>query len=431
MRDSGTGEGRLGAGDILDGRYQLLRDLGQGAAGIVFEARHLFTGRSVAVKIVVPSAESGDVPALRARLQREGRALASVRHPGVVDVLDGGIAPDGTPYLVMEMLEGRTLEGLLAARTRLSIQNTVAVALQLCDALAAAHRVGIVHRDVKPGNIIVLRDADGHERVKLLDFGIAKINKPGEAKLTGSGALIGTPAYMSPEQLLALDDVDHLSDVYAVGVTMFECLSGTMPYRGNYPQVLLDATGDQPPPSLRSVATHVPEALVLVVDQALAKPRMSRFGSAQELAAAIEAAVSGAERRTTLLGPPPLPPRDRGRALAEDPRRRAERAPYNTPVRIVFPGGASDGRTEDISEGGLLVLSRAECIADQHVAVRFALPVEGKVASVEAVVRWVRARRPSDGPGGRAIGLEFVDLPPSVRASIAQYVSLMADRNQA
>jgi len=420
----------FGTGDILDGRYQLLRDLGRGAAGAVFEARHLFTGRFVAVKVVAPGNRMGDPSELRARLQREGQAMSSIRHPGVVEVLDGGVTLDGVSYLVMEMLEGRTLEGLLAARTKLTVQATAAIALQLCDALAAVHQAGIVHRDVKPSNIILLRDRDGREHIKLVDFGIAKMDEPGGDKLTGVGAIIGTPAYMSPEQLLALDDVDHTSDIYAVGVTMFECLSGTMPYTGNYPQVLLGATGEAPPPSVRSVSAEVPLGLVLVVDRAIAKSRTARFSTVQELADAIQTALPDATRSTTLLGPPPVP---RPELRVEEQRRRAKRAPYNTPLQLVLAGSQSrsiDGRSEDISEGGILFLSHADCPTDQRVSARFALPMEGKVISVDAHVRWVRAA-PGHAHGIRAIGLEFVDLPPAVRASIAQYVGLMADRNQA
>jgi serine/threonine-protein kinase len=416
----------LEAGDVLDGRYQLLRDLGRGAAGVVFEAKHLFTGRFAAVKVVAAKPGPPSVAELRARLQREGQALASIRHPGVVEVLDGGVTHDGASYLVMEMLEGRTLEGLLAARTRLSVQDAAAVALQLCDALAAVHQAGIVHRDVKPSNIIVMRDTDDHERVKLVDFGVAKMEQPGDDKLTGAGAVIGTPAYMSPEQLLALDDVDHRSDVYAVGATLFECLAGAVPYAGNYPQVLLAATGEQPSPSVRSVNADVPLPVALVVDRAIAKSRDSRFSSVHELGGALAAAMPGA-RTTRLLGPPPLPRQEH----AAVQRRRAVRAPYNTPVQLVLRGRQSptmDGRTEDISEGGILVLSRDGCAADQRVAVRFALPMEGKIASVEADVRWVRA---SPALGICAMGLAFVDLPAPVRTSIAAYVGLMADHNQA
>jgi serine/threonine protein kinase len=419
----------LAPGDILDGRYQLLRDLGRGAAGVVFEARHLFTGRFVAVKMLAPGALPSNLAELRARLQREGEAMASVRHPGVVDVLDGGVAIDGASYVVMEMLEGRTLQGLLAARMRLSTENTAALAIQLCGALAAVHDAGIVHRDVKPSNIIVVRDKGGLERAKLVDFGLAKVDTPGGEKLTAAGMAVGTPAYMSPEQLLALDDVDHTSDIYAVGVTMFECLSGFMPYSGTYAQVVLGATSDAPPPSVRAANADVPEALAHVVERAIAKSRASRFSSARELAVAIEAAVTGATRPTTLLGPPPLPKR----ALEAQQSRRTRRAPYNTPAELVRRGArapAVEGRTEDISEGGMLVLSQSEFAVHERVAVRLALPITGTVVSIEAQVRWARTA-PKLARGARATGLEFVDLPDVARAAIAKYVSVMAARNQA
>jgi hypothetical protein len=207
---------------------------------------------------------------------------------------------------------------------------------------------------------------------------------------------------------------------------MFECLAGAVPYAGNYPQVLLAATGEQPSPSVRSVNADVPLPVALVVDRAIAKSRDSRFSSVHELGGALAAAMPGA-RTTRLLGPPPLPRQEH----AAVQRRRAVRAPYNTPVQLVLRGRQSptmDGRTEDISEGGILVLSRDGCAADQRVAVRFALPMEGKIASVEADVRWVRA---SPALGICAMGLAFVDLPAPVRTSIAAYVGLMADHNQA
>src|SRR5215472_4938925 len=135
-------------GDVIDHRYELRRDLGRGAGGVVFEACHTFTGRTVALKLVAPDVPRNMVGEMRARLLREARALAVLRHPGIVEVLDGGVTSDGTPYLVMEKLEGRTLEGLLTTRGKLSCEDAVATVLQLCDALDVAHRAGVVHRDV-------------------------------------------------------------------------------------------------------------------------------------------------------------------------------------------------------------------------------------------------------------------------------------------
>jgi serine/threonine-protein kinase len=412
-------------GDVLDGRYQLLRDLGRGAAGVVYEARHLFTGRFVALKLLHSQVRRTDHAELRARMEREGRALASIRHPGVVEVLDGGVTPEGFSYLVMEMLEGRTLEGLLAARGTMSVANTAGLALQLCDALDAVHRAGVVHRDVKPGNVLVLRSPNGTESIKLLDFGIVKLLEPApDDKLTQAGAILGTPAYMAPEQLLAEADIDARADVYSLGVTMYECLSGTVPHEGNYAKVLLGATRDEQAPSLHSRAPDVPAALALVVDRAIAKSPAARFASTHDLAAAIEQAVPGAKRQTTLRAAQP-PPAARP-APAE--QRRASRASYNTPVRLVVREGVVDGRSEDISEGGLLVLTLASCAPGQRISVRFALPMEGKVVSAEADVRWVRAAHGVDRQGMNAIGVEFHDLPQPLRSSIAGYVALMSEK---
>jgi serine/threonine-protein kinase len=427
--DTGTLARMPDVGDVLDGRYELLRDLGRGAAGAVFEARHAFTGRFVAVKILLPHIRREEQDEMRERLRREAQMLASIRHPGVVEVLDGGLTVAGVAYIVLEMLEGRTLEGLLASRTRLSTTDTVGVALQLCDALQAVHRAGVVHRDVKPGNVIVLRDAAGAERVKLLDFGIAKMQEAElDAKLTGAGMVLGTPQYMAPERMLGQGEDDARTDVYSLGVTMFECLSGATPHSGSYPEIVLQVAGMAPPPSLRSVAPDVPEALAQVVARAIAKSRALRFAGVGDLAFAIEQAMPGAARATTLLGPA----RRSVTLRDESPqRRRSPRTPYNTPVRLLLENGVLDGRSEDISEGGLLVLSEATCAPGQRVALRFALPMEGKVVSVEVDVRWVRAAGGVDAQGLRAIGLEFVDLPTPVRASIARYVELMAEHSVA
>jgi uncharacterized protein (TIGR02266 family) len=421
-------------GDVIDRRYELRRDLGRGGCAVVFEARHVFTGRSVALKIVSPDAAREDKAELRARLMREAQALAAVRHPGVVDILDGGVAENGSPYIVMERLMGRTLEGLTAARGKIALSDTVGLALQLCGALGAAHDVGVVHRDVKPGNVIIIRDVDGYERVKLVDFGIAQLRHQPSPKLTGIGAVIGTPAYMSPEQLLALDDIDNTADVYSLGLVMFECLSGRVPYPGNYAQVLLRAVSEEPAPSLRAAAPEVPEALAQVVDRAIAKSRSARFASIQEFSLAIRTAMPNAQARTTLLGPPPLPTGDsktsRARGVPVAQRRRTPRAPYITPVRLLLEEGVLDGRTEDISEGGTFVLAETTCAPDQLVKVRFALPMEGRVVTVEARVRWVRAAPGADSQGLHAIGLEFVNLTDEVRESIARYVALMGDPKQ-
>ena len=409
----------LGAGSEIGDRYTLTRELGRGASGVVFEAIHRFTQRRVAIKMTSSQSPAIAIGELRARLLREARALAAVRHPAIVDVLDGGMARDGTAYIVLELLEGaRTLEGVLATRSPIPQGDAVAVALELCGALGAAHRAGVVHRDVKPGNVFIQVDALGRERVRLVDFGVARIHGRNEQRLTQTGGLVGTPEYMAPEQLIALEDVDHLADIYGLGVTLYQCLSGRLPYAGNYQQVLLQVMGTTAKAPPLGTICSAPKKLCAVVDRALSKERAHRQQSMSELAAELVDAAPGTPEVTSLLRPrthaESVPPATLG-------RRRAPRAPYASPAQIVTSSGTFDGRTEDISEAGLLFIARERCEAAGRVAVRFALPIEGRVITCPAEVRWTRGGETSP----RALGLEILALPEPARAQIAQYVSLM------
>jgi serine/threonine protein kinase len=264
--------------------------------------------------------------------------------------------------------------------------------------------------------------------VKIVDFGTAQVASPdSDEKLTGSGAVLGTPAYMAPEQLLAEADVDSLADVYALGVTLVECVTGRVPYQGTYQKVLLQVCSATPPPSLRQIFPDLDPALAAVLQRAVAKKRSDRFLTALDFARALHAAVPAERRRTTLLGAPPVPKFAPANAPAADPRRKMPRAPYVTPVSLAVTAGTVDGRTEDISEGGLLVISRQACEPNQRAKVRFASPIEGRVVTCEAHVRWVRAAPPEVANGARAIGLEFIEASPEIRASIARYVAAMGE----
>ncbi len=435
-----NGRPEFGIGDVIDDRYELIRDLGRGAAGVVFEARHKFTHRRVALKLVSPDTARSAQGELRARLVREARALAAARHPSIVDVLDGGVTSCGTPYVVLEMLEGgRTLEGLLATRGKLSVKDTVAIGLQLCDGLAAAHRAGVVHRDVKPGNIIVVKDPTG-EVIKLVDFGIALV-RAREGKLTSHGAIIGTPEYMAPEQILLTAESDELVDVYAVGVTLFECIAGRVPYVGNYQQVLLQIGSPGEEPSLLGLAPIAGQKLSGVIGRAIAKDRQARYQSVEELAHDLAASIPSPRRRTQLFptavasmanaqggqtpAPEPHRPASSGAMRAALPveQRRAARANYATPVHVTLPDGTHvDGRSEDLSEGGLLIILEGGMLIshEQIVRLRFALPMDGKVVSCSAHVRWVRAAH-----GRRAMGVQFADPPVELGTQVTRYIELM------
>ncbi len=393
---------RLQTGAIIDGRYELRRALGQGSEGTVYEATHHFTGQRYAVKIATnPIAPGADWN--RVRLLREARALGQLRHSGIVSITDAGVT-DGFPWVAMELLEGRSLDSLLTTRGRLAVADSLAIALQVCDALAAAHAVGVVHRDMKPANVMVVREGL-KERIKIVDFGTSKPTSPHAERVTAPDALIGTPAYMAPEQLRA-QEVDEGVDIYAVGVLLFECLTGVVPYER--------ALTDAPPPSARTVRPQIDAALDAVIERALAKKRSDRYATIAELAVALRAACPQVDGVTRLLETP----------IAEA-RRKFNRAPYRTPVRLSTQSGEVDGRCEDVSEGGMLLITKQPLTQNEEVAIRFALPMEGRICVCAAKVQWVRVRA-DRAVEQQAAGLEFIGLSSEVRSSIARYVNLMA-----
>jgi serine/threonine-protein kinase len=235
-------------GDIVDRRYALRREIDRGGIGAVFEAEHLVTTRMVALKLL--RAEYLGNPEATKRLLREAKALTLARHPNVVAALDAGTTDGDRPYLAMELVEGRTIAGILTTKGRIDPIDAVLVGVQLCDAMTFAHSRGVVHRDIKPSNVFVAKSERGTETVKLFDFGVAALRgeaaAPGEAKITQQGAVIGTPEYMAPEQLLGNTEVDHRADQYAIAATLYECLSGHAPYEGSYGEILLAAQTRSP-----------------------------------------------------------------------------------------------------------------------------------------------------------------------------------------
>lgn len=416
-------------GSIVDARYTLLREIACGGGGVVFEAEHVHTRRVLAVKVLTERNLSND--AARRRLLREAHALASVHHPNVVDVLDAGECTESGPFVALEMLEGRGLDGILASRSQLPLRDTAVIVGETLDALAFAHAKGVIHRDLKPSNIFISKSPLGHEQVKLLDFGIAQLDQadtPDEAKITKHGELLGTLEYMAPEQLLAEANLDLRCDLYAICVTLYECLTGQIPVTGDYTAVVLWALQGKKPERASRYRKDLPEGFDALLERGLSKEREGRFQSADELKLALEAllkrpaghstllAGKGAELRREVEAPPNAP------TVATAMPRRYPRAPYITPVRMVRGVGAAiDGRSEDLSEGGLLVLADSGCDEAEVVHVRFALPISGVIVTVKAQTRWIRNARHA-----RATGLEFIDLAPDAREAIVRYVSLMS-----
>lgn len=284
-------------GDVVADRFRLVRKLGAGGMGAVWHATHVVTGRTAALKFL-HAGRHADANA-RARLLREARAAGAVEHPAVVPVHDV-IEVDGAPVLVMDLLEGESLRERLDREGRLSARAAVDVALSVLGVLSAAHEKGIVHRDLKPENVFL--SADG---IHVLDFGIAKITRTDglQGLSTATGALLGTPHYMAPEQAFGEKDVDGRADLWALGVLLYECLSGTRPIEGdNLGQILRAMTECKSTPLLE-VAPEVDPELAKVVDGLLVE-RSERPSDAALVSASLQA-LAGTLSGTVRVSPKP------------------------------------------------------------------------------------------------------------------------------
>jgi eukaryotic-like serine/threonine-protein kinase len=282
-------------GEIFADRYRIERVLGEGGMGIVVAAHHIHLDERVALKFL--KAEISSDPECAARFLREARTATKVKGEHIARVFDAG-THEGTHYMVMEYLEGETL-GSIAERTgpmpALLVSEHV---LQMCDALGQAHASGIVHRDLKPDNVFITTRSNGTSCVKLLDFGISKIMGDSAARLTATSAFMGSPLYMSPEQLVDPRGVDHRTDIWALGVMLFELVSGKPPFDGESMPQLCVRIREMPAPVLRSVCPSAPEALERVIARCLQKDRADRFQSADELAASLQGILKDSAART-------------------------------------------------------------------------------------------------------------------------------------
>jgi len=266
------------------GNYELTAFLGEGGMGTVYAAIHRNLGKRVAIKTL--RAQFANDPDSRARFLREGKAAAAVRHPNVVDVDDVGIVGE-TPYLVMELLEGEALGTKLARVGRLSTSETADVLIPVLLALASAHRSGVVHRDLKPDNIFIARDDHGGTRPKLLDFGISKLTQAHSLSLTDRHALLGTPYYMAPEQVSSARDVDARSDLYSIGVILYHCVTGRLPFAGTTLTQLIGQILHAQPAPFRELGFdrhELPAPFEAIVLRCLAKAAADRPAGALELA---------------------------------------------------------------------------------------------------------------------------------------------------
>ncbi len=273
-----------GTGALIDGKYRVERVLGEGGMGIVFQATHVRLGQRVAIKMLHPTMLSK--PEIVERFEREARAAAQLRSPNAVRVVDVDVTAEHLPYMVMEFLDGHDLAVELGARGRFRVPDAVDCVLQACRAMNEAHALGIVHRDLKPSNLFLAREG-ASTVVKVLDFGISKMAATElDVHVTSTLATMGTPLYMSPEQIRSTKNVDARADVWSLGVILFELLAGRPPFTGSAMAVSAAIVAD-PPPSLRELQPEVPESLEQVVLKALAKTPDARWPDVQSLAAAL------------------------------------------------------------------------------------------------------------------------------------------------
>ena len=281
----------LAAGQQLGDNLVLERELGSGGMGTVWLAQNRALGSHVAVKVLRASGDAVEVA--RQRFEQEARGVAQIDHPHVVKVFDYGMTPAGEPYLVMELLRGEDLSQRLERLNRLSLAETVSVIGQASKALGRAHEQGIVHRDIKPANIFLL-DVDGEVFVKVLDFGIAKYRRSADMAMTETGAVMGTPYFMSPEQIVDAKEIDHRCDLWALGVVAYCCLAGDVPFHGQSVGALSIAIHQGVFAPVRHLRPDLPEGIDLWLSRALAKLPEQRFQSARELAEALAWVGQGA-----------------------------------------------------------------------------------------------------------------------------------------
>jgi len=301
----------LNIGDVIDEKYRIVRLVGEGGMGSVYEGENTRIHRRVAIKVL-----HGNVATAQdavQRFEREAQAAGRIGNQHIVEVLDLGNLPDGERYMVMEFLDGVSLADRIRTRGRLGPTEVCNIALGMLEGLGAAHDVGIIHRDLKPDNVFLIKRGAQADFVKLVDFGISKFNVVGgEFSMTRTGAVMGTPYYMSPEQAKGTRDIDQRVDLYAAGVILYECVTGQVPFDAEtFNELLFKIVLEEPPP-VSKAAPELDAGFAAIVDKARSKDPAQRFQTARDFQQALETWASGAKvelgshAATPAQGTPPI-----------------------------------------------------------------------------------------------------------------------------
>ncbi|WP_158627255.1 serine/threonine-protein kinase [Corallococcus sp. AB045] len=321
------------------GDFTVEERIGAGGMGVVYRATHSLIGKQAAIKVLRAELVS---PRVHERLLVEARAVNAIRHPGIIDIFGFGKLPDGRPYVVMELLEGRPLSELLSDQKRLDVPTVLWMLDQILSALGAAHRAGVVHRDLKPANVFMVEPPNAAPTIKLVDFGIAKLLENRESPTTLDGSVLGTPEFMAPEQIRG-GTVGPATDLYALGIMAFQMLTGARPFQGDPVQVLF-AHVDRIPPLPSSRAEGIPPELDTLVLQLLAKDPALRPPSAEAVQQQLQR-VPTESRTQTFARPPGLKPKASTQRPAPVPKPAAARVATRAPVVVA---DAEDSGTETL-----------------------------------------------------------------------------------
>lgn len=416
--DSDLAEGLM-PGAVLAERYEILRTIAVGGTATVYLAKHLLIDRPVAIKVL--DATMTRDPKFVQRFLNEGRAVGSMGHPHIIESTDLGYLPDGAPFLVLEYLEGRNLQEEIDASGRLELGRALDIAVQTAAALAAAHGKGIVHRDLKSENVFLVQKIGMADHVKVLDFGVSKFSSAEAA--TEAGVIYGTADFLSPEQVGATNAVDARTDVYAMGVLLYQMLTGHLPFENHEFPAVLTAIVQDPPQPLTSWRDDLPAPVVSLVERCMQKRPEDRYQTIAELAAALSAMAEPAP--ISVPGPVSLsyrtsnaPSGAHSGAIPVAQRSEGILPPSGTSSHSVAPHTGTVQQASSSARWAVLGLAAVVALGAAVAAGRMMAPAPETVASGESIPEEVQLD--VDAAGGKMVfrGREFV-LPYSapVRSS--------------